>query len=288
MKKLTILSMAIATSLATQLVFAAPSNPLTGDCVPPSLTGSSGNVSGKSGTESNSTKRQARVEKILAKFDTNQDGQITLDEVQTSMAEKFAQHAENILTKFDTNQDGQITLDEVQANHADRFTEIDTDGNGFLSVEEFKNGAPRPSSPPKDGMGPEGAPDDMPPPPPPMGEGQPGMGGCMPGGAIGDPREQHRQRHFNRVDSDGDGQISSAEFMANIPLFDKFDCDENGVITQDDLLKGPCQMPLSTGDNGSTTQSQVPPLPVFDRFDCNQDNVVTKDELAQGPCQKSQ
>jgi len=254
MKTMTVLSVAIATSLATHLAFATPSvgDLPPGDCMA-GLPAPAGMKPGHKGLgkKDKAAKRQAKIAEILAKFDTNQDGQITLDEVQAKHMEKLKAHAEKVLTKFDLNQDGQITLDEVQAIHTDRFTEIDTDSNGFLSFEEFQKGAPRP---PKAPMGPEGAPDDMqgPPPmapegapddmqgPPPMGpEGMPedmsgprkgakgkhqsgaSSGNCLPPPPNGEDtsaataaagkggKEQRRQEHFNRLDSDGDGQIAA-------------------------------------------------------------------------------
>jgi len=317
MKTITILSVAIATSLATHLAFATPSagNFPPGDCLA-GLPAPGGMGNKGLGKKDKAAKRQAKVAEILAKFDTNQDGQITQDEVQAKHTEKLKAHAEKVLAKFDLNQDGQITLDEVQAIHTDRFTEIDADSNGFLSFEEFQKGAPRPPEAP---MGPEGAPDDMQGPPPMGPEGMPedmsgprkgakgkhqsgaGSGSCLPPSpANGEDtaaataaagkggKEQRRQEHFNRLDSDADGQISATEFMADLPLFDKFDCDENGVITQDDLLQGPCQVPATAEGDGSTSPAATPPLPIFDKFDCNQDGVVTTEELQQGPCQKAQ
>ncbi|GEM_PF-613858 len=317
MKTMTVLSVAIATSLATHLAFATPSvgDLPPGDCMA-GLPAPAGMKPGHKGLgkKDKAAKRQAKIAEILAKFDTNQDGQITLDEVQAKHMEKLKAHAEKVLTKFDLNQDGQITLDEVQAIHTDRFTEIDTDSNGFLSFEEFQKGAPRPSKAP---MGPEGAPDDMQGPPPMAPEGAPedmsgprkgakgkhqsgaSSGNCLPPPPNGEDtpavaaaskggKEQRRQEHFNRLDSDGDGQIAATEFMVNLPLFDRFDCDENGVITQDDLLQGPCQVPATAEGDGAISPTTTPPLPIFDKFDCNQDGVVTTEELQQGPCQKAQ
>ena len=46
----------------------------------------------------------------------------------------------------DINNDGQLSLDEVQAKMprmADRFSDIDKDKNGFLSKEELARGGPR-------------------------------------------------------------------------------------------------------------------------------------------------
>lgn len=54
------------------------------------------------------------------------------------MKQKRAQH----LKKMDTNQDGQISLDEAEAANAERllenFSEIDTDGDGNITREEMR------------------------------------------------------------------------------------------------------------------------------------------------------
>lgn len=60
------------------------------------------------------------------------------------------------LLRFDANQDGQITQEEVSAAHLQHFKELDADGNGFISESEFKqpprgkqaNGSRPPPPPP--------------------------------------------------------------------------------------------------------------------------------------------
>jgi len=58
-----------------------------------------------------------------------------------SSEERAAYHqarAAVLQSKFDVNQDGSISLDEVQAVKTDFFQQADTDKNGSLSVEEFE------------------------------------------------------------------------------------------------------------------------------------------------------
>ncbi|MEZ5942106.1 MAG: hypothetical protein R3C18_11995 [Planctomycetaceae bacterium] len=44
-------------------------------------------------------------------------------------------------SRMDSNSDGKITSDETQGPLKEKFSEIDTDGNGEISLEEFKAGA---------------------------------------------------------------------------------------------------------------------------------------------------
>jgi hypothetical protein len=81
--------------------------------------------------------------RMVEKFDTNKDG--TLDEAErTAMrAEREKKHQE-MVQKFDANKDGKLDEAERQAAHearaAEHFKALDKDGNGVLSLEEFKAG----------------------------------------------------------------------------------------------------------------------------------------------------
>ena len=80
--------------------------------------------------------------RLLEQFDVNQDGSISGEEVQSVLDQKF--------TTADTNTDGLLTQEEItvarevehQERAASRFAELDTDGNGSLSLEEFQAGKP--------------------------------------------------------------------------------------------------------------------------------------------------
>lgn len=85
--------------------------------------------------------------KVIEKYDTNKDGQLSDQEKSTLEADMEAKHAQmkqQMLTKFDTNKDGKLDDAERQAAHdlraAERFKKLDTDGNGQLSLGEFKAG----------------------------------------------------------------------------------------------------------------------------------------------------
>ena len=85
-----------------------------------------------------------RVDRIMERFDVNQDGVIDQSDRDAKKAEKFA--------KIDANNDGVITKEEMQAakdakrseraaNRAERsgerFAARDVDGDGALTLEEF-------------------------------------------------------------------------------------------------------------------------------------------------------
>jgi hypothetical protein len=81
------------------------------------------------------------------KFDTNKDGKIDdAERVQMKEARKamHAQKKADMLAKFDANRDGALDDAERSAAHAartaERFSRLDKDGDGKLSLDEFKAG----------------------------------------------------------------------------------------------------------------------------------------------------
>ena len=80
------------------------------------------------------------------KLDLNKDGYVTSDEIKQARDTRHGQMQEMFDEHFktaDTNNDGQLSLDEVQANMprlADRFSTLDKDKNGLLSKDELKQG----------------------------------------------------------------------------------------------------------------------------------------------------
>ena len=117
----------------------APRNELRAD------TDGDGRVSRAEATAAGAERAGERFDKL----DLDKDGYVTQQETQQAREK----HRENMRAKreqhfkaADINNDGQLSLDEVQAKMprmADRFSDIDKDKNGFLSKEELARGGPR-------------------------------------------------------------------------------------------------------------------------------------------------
>ena len=92
------------------------------------------------------------------KLDLNKDGYITQEEMKQArdtrrehMRADMKEKMDERFKEADTNNDGQLSLDEVQAKMprlAERFSTLDTDKNGQLSKDELKHGGPGRHQPP--------------------------------------------------------------------------------------------------------------------------------------------
>ncbi|MEL7088498.1 MAG: hypothetical protein AAGL98_08685, partial [Planctomycetota bacterium] len=79
----------------------------------------------------------ARMRSLLNQYDTDEDGRVTQEEIDTARSEA--------LGKFDANSDGSLTIEEYEAlwldamreRMVDRFQAHDDDGDGVVTVEEF-------------------------------------------------------------------------------------------------------------------------------------------------------
>lgn len=121
---------------------------------------------------------------------------------------------ERILERFDANQDDQITLDEVQALRVEHFNQMDADGNGLASFEEFEVFVTQKKQERQN----ENA------------QNRRGRKYCG---------QRDVGSNFANMDLSGDDQLSLDEFTAIVPLFDKFDADNNGIITTEELNQRP-------------------------------------------------
>ena len=76
--------------------------------------------------------RQAQLDKKFAKFDANQDGQLTMNEVKGKRG--------GVAKKADINKDGVITKAEHTAHANSMFARMDKNKDGKISGAEMKAG----------------------------------------------------------------------------------------------------------------------------------------------------
>lgn len=177
---------------------------------------------------------------------TAQPGAGQSDDAQTRPARTpptradVAKHADDMFTRMDVNKDGKIDAKDREARGAERFAQLDKDGNGQLSRQEFS--AARPGGPEGRGMrGPGG---------PRMGMDHHGRDGSPPpsAGEGGKPDGKRDGKRMGKrmgfagpgpmmdrmaADANKDGAISREEFnTAALARFDKADSDGDGTISR--------------------------------------------------------
>jgi Ca2+-binding EF-hand superfamily protein len=88
---------------------------------------------------------EGRRAKMLEKFDANHDGKLDAFEreaMRAAMQERRAQHKAKMLARFDANHDGKLDESERATMRstlsAERFKKLDTNGDGVLSLDEFR------------------------------------------------------------------------------------------------------------------------------------------------------
>jgi Ca2+-binding EF-hand superfamily protein len=147
-------------------------------------------------------------------------------------AGRHAKRAERMIETFDADGDGSVTAIEIKDHRTATFASVDADSNGLLSQEEFDmlrqiRDAKR-----------EEARKEM---TENMGAGQ-GMGkGMGHGKGMGKGKNgEGRGPNFGRMDANGDGSVSLAEFTANSDrMFARLDRNSDGVVTTADFQKKP-------------------------------------------------
>lgn len=167
-----------------------------------------------------------RGQRLLQKFDLNQDGIITREEAQQVRQQNFQQ--------ADADNNGAVTVAEWQIAQtqrraermAQRFTGLDTDNNGTISEAEFLAGGKNP-----------------------QGRGLKRANMFQHIDSNGDKQiskeelqarqgerqaqmqaKKNRGGKFFQLDSNNDGQVTLAELNAQLPLFDRLDTNKDGKI----------------------------------------------------------
>lgn len=181
--------------------------------------------------------------------------------------------------KADADGDGRITRAEFIARAEASFARMDANKDGVLTPDERR--PVRPAKAPR-APGAVGGPfipvQDAAPPPPPGGAMQArpqGMRG--PGGGMA------------RMDTDGDGRLSRAEFDAGARTrFERMDTNRDGIVDTTEMAAlpgGGRGMRADTNGDGKLTQAEYDAQSKerFDRMDVNGDGVLDTAELQAGP-----
>lgn len=161
--------------------------------------------------------------KFMAFFDTNQDGNVTLDEFNQAAELRFKsmdtdsngtvnatefkhyvqsrreQRKEQHYLKVDLNKDGQISKDEfmtAKQNHAEsKFKKMDKNNDGLISSDEFKR--------------------------------------CNNKRGF---KKHHGKNIFMKLDTDGDGSVTKAEsHTAWTTWFKRMDTNADNVVTIEEI-----------------------------------------------------
>lgn len=103
-----------------------------------------------------------------------------------------------MLERVDTNGDGNISLEEVEASKAEKFSSTDLNGDGGITLEEMT---------------------------------------ASKEARRAERKAERAERAFARLDKNGDGSVTVAEFEARdskrqMNWFEKADTDSDGVVTE--------------------------------------------------------
>jgi hypothetical protein len=102
---------------------------------------------------------QARKDQ-LAKYDTNKDGVLNLDEYQVLWMDAMRRMMVRQFQANDADGDGRITVEEFTARFADLVRDRDRNGDGVLTVDELRPHGRGPHRGPGPGDGPGPGPGD--------------------------------------------------------------------------------------------------------------------------------
>lgn len=128
----------------------------------------------------------------------------------------------------DANKDGRLTGDELSGRLADRLEELDTDGDGAISPEEYGAGM--------QGSGAGGGPGGF-------GGGRGGPGG---GGGGFDP-----SAIFDRRDENEDGKLTGDELSGRLAdRAEELDKDSDGAVSREEFEEGMQSMFAGGGGGG--------------------------------------
>ena len=176
----------------------------------------------------------ANAPALLRSLDKNGDGKLTEDEVRPQMGgrggrsggrsgetgETQAPTADELvkaLMAFDKNGDGQLTRDELPERMRGLFDRADADKNGVLTADEIRKSAQAAATPAVRGRG-EG-----------------GEGRAREGGRGDGPSFMRLDPILAALDTNADGEISSAEIAAAATSLKKLDTNGDGQLSEDEV-----------------------------------------------------
>ncbi|MEN6426241.1 MAG: EF-hand domain-containing protein [Phycisphaerales bacterium] len=170
--------------------------------------------------------------------DANADGELDADELKNSVdiigKELAAQGPPPALPEEDEDDDSDST---EASTLQDIFEQVDVDGDGVLSAEEFEIAAAQIAEKMME-QEPQG------PPPPPR------------------DREQATERLVQKLDEDGDGALSAGEIPISSEVFDSADTNQDGVLSLEELRAASKEIGEDLG-TGESASRQKPMLAFF-------------------------
>jgi Ca2+-binding EF-hand superfamily protein len=231
MKNISALGLTVCIAALTTFAFAQPDDP--SDASGPSSKGLHHDRSGPHPADANddgvvtSDEFKQFQHEAFSKSDVNKDGQLDREEVlsirehlhgrkgqippapgpewrsgREDRRHRGHRDPEHIFSTFDENEDGALQENEVPEGMAEHFGRLDADGNGAITLEEFKQGRPDPEQMKARFQ-----------------ERFKAMDKNNDGMIQADEAEGPMQKHFDRMDANGDGRIDADELKA---LRDKF------------------------------------------------------------------
>ncbi len=245
--------------------------------------------------------QQVWFTRALRVADTNSDGRLTPDELNSALSDPDPRHVESRggrgqgrridPQRLDRNGDGMITLEEVPGPGKERFERLlQRTGKDSISVDELRRLAGRADRPGNPGRRP--------------GDDEMKMEKNQKAGPAADGKGKRRQRPgsqgaggdarrrpmegFDRLDANGDGKVTQRE-ARRVPRFlERFDSNEDGIVERSEV-----QAAMQDGRPGRRTGKGKGNQPgkkagqpaerrggkaMFDRFDTNSDGSLSRDE----------
>jgi Ca2+-binding EF-hand superfamily protein len=179
----------------------------------------------------------------LAKLDKNGDGQVTSDEVRTSMPQgrgrgpgggrgegeggaqvNIVEETVKTLMAFDANGDGKLSRSELPERFQGIFDRGDENHDGFLTPDEIRKVATAQAAPPESAG--------------------PGRGG----------------REGGREGGRGEGGRGPTNFIRMDPVLAAIDTDGDGVLSPEEIRKSPAAIrKLDKDGDGNVTRAEAMP-----------------------------